>query len=118
MFLGSKGWVHVDRERIDAGPKSLLKEKIGPEEVQLFSGERDGHHGNFIKAIKGLTQVASPIDAAVRSDALTWLDQIAIKLGRKLRWDPEVEGFVNDDEANRLLDRPMRAPWRLDGQSR
>jgi hypothetical protein len=38
---------------------------------------------------------------------------MAIRLGRKLRWDPAREAFVGDDEANRLLDRPMRAPWTL-----
>ena len=41
------------------------------------------------------------------------LQQIAIKLGRKLRWDPAGECFVNDDEATRLLDRPMRGPWKI-----
>ncbi len=50
---------------------------------------------------------------AVRSDALCHLQQIAIKLERKLRWDPAAEAFVGDDEANRMLDRPMRAPWKI-----
>jgi hypothetical protein len=34
-----------------------------------------------------------------------------MKLGRKLAWDPSVERFVGDDEANRRLDYPHRAPW-------
>jgi myo-inositol 2-dehydrogenase / D-chiro-inositol 1-dehydrogenase len=55
----------------------------------------------------------SPIDVAVRSDTLCQLDQIAIKLKRKLGWDPAKEEFVNDAEANAMLDRPMRAPWKL-----
>jgi hypothetical protein len=36
-----------------------------------------------------------------------------MKTGRKLFWDPDTERFNNDDEANRLLSRPMRSPWRL-----
>lgn len=111
LFLGSEGWVHVDRSKIDANPKSLLKATIGPNEVHLFKS--DNHHVNFIDAIKGRTQPAAPIDVAVRVDTLCHLQQIAIKLKRKLRWDPEQEAFVNDDEANRMLDRPMRAPWKL-----
>ena len=56
---------------------------------------------------------AAPIDVAVRVDTLCHLQQIAIKLKRKLRWDPGQETFVNDAEANRMLDRPMRAPWQV-----
>jgi hypothetical protein len=111
MFLGSEGWVHVDREKMDASPKSLLKATIGPNELHLFKS--DNHHVNFIDAVKGRTKPASPIDVAVRSDALCHLQQMAIKLKRKLRWDPAGEAFVGDDEANRMLDRPMRGPWKL-----
>jgi len=111
LFLGSEGWVHVDRERIDANPKSLLKVKFGPDEIRLFKS--DNHHVNFVDAVKGRTQPAAPIDVAVCSDALCWLEQIAIKVRRPLRWDPAKEEFANDAEANTLLDRPMRNPWRL-----
>lgn len=64
-------------------------------------------------AVKANGQPAAPIDIAVCSDALCHLQQIAVKLRRKLQWDPEREAFVNDDEANQMLDRPMRAPWSL-----
>jgi len=111
MFLGAEGWVHVDREKMDAGPKSLLKATIGPNELHLFKS--DNHHANFIDAVKGRTRPAAPIDVAVRSDALCHLQQMAVKLKRKLRWDPAAEAFVGDDEANRMLDRPMREPWKL-----
>ena len=111
LFLGTEGWVHVDREKMDASPKSLLKTTIGPAEVHLFKS--DNHHVNFIDAVRGRSKPAAPIDIAVRSDTLCHLQQVAIKLRRKLRWDPAGEVFVNDDEANRMLDRPMRAPWKL-----
>jgi hypothetical protein len=111
MFAGSEGWVHVDRGGIDAQPKSLLQLKLGPNETRLFKS--DNHHGNFIDAIKKRTAPAAPIDVAVRSDTLCHLDQIAVKLRRKLRWDPSGESFVKDDEANKMLDRPMRGPWKL-----
>lgn len=111
MFLGTEGWVHVDRERLDANPKSLLKATIGPNEVHLFKS--DNHHVNFIDAVKGRTKPAAPIDIAFCSDAMCHLQQIAAKLGRKLRWDPVKETFLNDDPANAMLDRPMRTPWKL-----
>jgi predicted dehydrogenase len=111
LFLGSEGWVHVDRGGLDAGPKSLLQLQPGPNDTRLFKS--DNHHGNFVDAIKGRSQPAAPVDLSVRSDTLCWLDQIAIKLGRKLRWDPAREDFVDDAEASALLDRPMRAPWKV-----
>jgi hypothetical protein len=36
-----------------------------------------------------------------------------MKLGRKLRWDPQAERFIGDDEANGWLDLPHRAPWTI-----
>ncbi|MDH4196768.1 MAG: Gfo/Idh/MocA family oxidoreductase [Candidatus Aminicenantes bacterium] len=48
-----------------------------------------------------------------RSCTLVNLAKVAVRLGRTLRFDPEAMRFVGDDEANRLADQPMRAPWRL-----
>ena len=53
-----------------------------------------------------------------RSCTLVNLGKIAVQLGRPLRFDPEREVFVGDDEANRLVDQPTRAPWRLPGEHR
>jgi predicted dehydrogenase len=50
-----------------------------------------------------------------RSCTLVNLGKIAVQLGRRLRYDPVAERFVDDDEANRLVDQPMRSPWRLPG---
>ena len=111
MFVGTKGWIHVDRTRMDANPASLVKETVRPDEINLFKS--DNHHVNFIYAVKGKAKVAAPIDIAFYSDAMCHLQQIAVKLGRKLQWDSATEAFVNDDEANRMLDRPMRGPWKL-----
>lgn len=112
LFIGSDGWVHVDRQGLDANPKSLLQVKLGEGEVRL--ARSDNHHGNFVEAVKGRARAVSPVEVAVRSDTLSFVDQIAIKLRRKLRWDPTKEDFVGDDEASAMLDRPMRAPWRLE----
>jgi predicted dehydrogenase len=111
LFLGSEGWVHVDRGGWDAHPKSLLETKPGANDLRLFRS--DNHHGNFIDAIKKRGQPAAPIDSAVRTDTLCQLQLIAVKLRRRLRWDPVKEDFTGDAEASRMLDRPMRAPWKV-----
>lgn len=48
-----------------------------------------------------------------RSNLLVHLANAAIRTGRKLRFDPVAQRFIGDEEANRLVDQPMRAPWHL-----
>lgn len=111
LFKGDDGWVFVNRGRLDANPKSLLAETIGPNEVRLINSAN--HHRNFIDAAKGAAVAACPVDVAVRSDTICMIDNIAARLQRKLNWDPRRERFVDDDEANRMLTRTMRSPWTL-----
>ena len=111
LFRGSEGWVFVNRNKLDAHPKSLLKSVIAPNEIHLI--ESGSHHRNFLDAVRARKQTACPIDVAVRSNTICQLDDIAIRLGRKLRWDPEKEEFINDTEAGRMLTRSMRSPWHL-----
>jgi hypothetical protein len=84
---------------------------IGPSEIRVpWSTD---HRANFLDAIRTGGRTVSPLESAVRSDAVCHHADIAMRLGRKVRWDPVAEEFPGDDEANRLLARPMRAPWRL-----
>ncbi len=111
MFEGSEGWVYVARGYIDARPRSLLQTVIGPDEIQL--PRSNDHRRNFLDAVRTGTPVMCPIETAVRSDAVCHQADIAIRLGQKLRWDPEKEEFIENAEANRMLSRPMRGPWQL-----
>ena len=111
LFLGSDGWVIVSRGGIDAGPKSLLQTAFDSSEPRLPVS--NNHRRNFLDCVKTRRQPISHIESAVRSDTICHLDDIAIRTGRKLRWDPKAEQFVNDEAANRLLTRPLRSPWRL-----
>jgi predicted dehydrogenase len=111
VWYGEKGWVHVDRGRQATNPPELWKEVIGPDETRLYRS-RD-HHQNFLDCVKSRQKTITPIEVACRSISVGLLGEIAMLLERKVRWDPEKELFVNDAEANRLLSRPMRAPWHL-----
>jgi hypothetical protein len=53
------------------------------------------------------------IDVAVRTETICHLADIAMRLGRPLRWDPQQERFPDDEAANRRMKRAMRAPWHL-----
>ena len=109
-FEGTEGWVFVNRGVIDASPKSLLQSAIGPNEVHLPVSNH--HQQNFLDSIRSRARTICPIDVAVRSDTVCQLAWIAFKLERKLKWDPAREEFRGDSEANRLLKRALRNPWR------
>jgi hypothetical protein len=111
LFIGSDGWVIVSRGGLDAQPKSLLQTTFGSNEPRLPVS--NNHKRNFLDCVRTRQETICPIDTAVRSDTICHLDDLAIRLGRKLHWDPAREQFVNDAEANRLLTRPLRSPWRL-----
>jgi predicted dehydrogenase len=103
VFEGSEGWVHVDRESINAHPKSLLddEEPSGPDHVQ-----------NFLDCAKSREAPAADIDAAVEADLLAHLAYIAVQTGYPLRFDAKARRFERGEMANRMLGRAMRSPWR------
>jgi predicted dehydrogenase len=68
---------------------------------------------SFAEAVKTRKRAGGNADVANRSATLMHLANIAIRTGRKLRYDPVAEEIVGDDEANRLVNPPMRAPWHL-----
>lgn len=110
-FIGSEGWVHVSRGGMDASPKSLLKSVIGPGEIHLYKST--DHTRNFLDCVRSRKKTITPAEVAHHSIMPGFLGSIAMRLGRKLQWDQKQERFINDDEANRMLSRPMRSPWRL-----
>lgn len=110
-FKGSEGWVWVNRGQIEASCATLLEERPGPNDVRLPVSTH--HQQNLLDSIRTRRPPIANIEVAVRSDTVCQLGWIAFKLQRKLRWDPEREVFIGDDEANRMLQRTMRAPWRL-----
>ena len=111
LFIGTDGWVVVSRGGIAAEPTWLLQETFDADEINLPVSNH--HKRNFLECVRSREQTICPVETAVRSDTICHLDDIAIRLGRKLRWNPRREQFVNDDQANRMLTRPMRSPWRL-----
>jgi len=127
-FEGTEGWIFVSRgnEAVTASdPQSALKDEralaasdpgiitsvIGPKEVHLY--ESTSHHGNWLDCVRSRREPIAPVEVAHRSCSACLLHHIAMKLNRKLRWDPEKERFIGDDEANAMLSRPQRAPYKL-----
>ena len=110
-FFGSEGWVSVDRGGIYASDPNLLKIKLGPDDVHLYRSPSQDR--NFVDCIKTRQPTVNPVESAIRSDTISHLGNIAIRAGRPIRWDPGTEQAIDDEQATRMLSRPLRAPWRL-----
>ena len=108
-FFGDEGWISVDRGGIEASKDSILDVTLGANARTLYAS--DNHQRNFLDCVRSRKPTISPIEAAIRSDAISHLSNMAVRLGRPIEWDPEHERIVKDDEASKMVDRPMRAKW-------
>lgn len=110
-FEGTAGTVFVNRGQFWTKPESIGRERLGPDAIHLYRS--DNHHRNFLDCIRNRRSTVAPVEVGHHSQIICSLSDIAIRLGRKLRWDPATEQVVGDTEANRLLTRAMRSPWRI-----
>jgi predicted dehydrogenase len=111
-FVGTEGRVAVNRgQYLETDPAYLKREVFSPEETHLY--ESRDHKRNWLDSVRTRREPICPVEIGHRTATVCHIGNIAYWLNRPLDWDPETETFVDDPEANRLLDRPMRAPWRL-----
>lgn len=110
-WFGERGWVWVNRGAIDAEDKSLLSYKFGPNDIHLYNSP--DHVDNFLSCIHTGRQTITPAETAHRSASIGHLCLIAIKLGRKIRFNPQTEEIINDPTASDMLGKTMRSPWYL-----
>ena len=124
-FEGTEGWVQLGMGgRLQTSPESLVTSVIGPNEIHLSHSNPHrredvyreyipDHVRNFLDSVKSRKDPIEPVEIGHRTASLCHLGNIAMRLKRKLRWDPEREQILGDDEATGLLNPPMRSPWRL-----
>lgn len=112
-FEGDAGWIflRIHEGTLEASDERLLKRDPSTFEVRL--GRTSSHEQNFIDAVKRGVKPFADVEIGHRSCTACLVNMMAMRLKRKLTWDPVAERFVNDDEANRLMTPVMRAPWTL-----
>jgi predicted dehydrogenase len=125
-YEGEDGWIFVTRgayratpsdpipekngtKSLDASDPKLLKSVIQPNEIHLYESKEQ--HGNWLECIQSGKEPISPVEIGHRACSVCLISHIAMKLSRKLHWDPVSERFINDAEANAMLSRPQRAPY-------
>jgi myo-inositol 2-dehydrogenase / D-chiro-inositol 1-dehydrogenase len=111
FVFDSKEWGEpYDRK----GPRKISLSDLGEEDRKKVEAMPDPEPMvTWAEAVKTRKQPGGHAEAAHRTSTLLNLANIAIRVGRKIRYDPVKEQVVGDEEANRLVDQPMRAPWHL-----
>ena len=111
-FVGERGWLDIARNKMSASSPDLLREMQAPGgKVQLELS--NNHHDNFFSCVRSRRKPIADVEIGHRTTTVCNLGQIAMVLGRPLKWDPVKEEFTGDDLANRLRGRAMRSPWSL-----
>ena len=108
-WVGNRGWIG----KLEASAPAILESKIGPGEIHLRTNP-EGEHSDFLDCVKTRKDPYFPVDIGHRVCTVCHLGNIALKLRRKLKWDPAREVFPEDAQAQAFCSRPMRAPWKLD----
>ncbi|MBI9016260.1 MAG: Gfo/Idh/MocA family oxidoreductase [Phycisphaerae bacterium] len=111
-WIGDRGWIFVDRGGVlRASDPEILKQTVGPDEIKLYKST--DHPRNFIDCVRTRQQTIAPCDIAHRSTTPGHLGLIAMKLGRKIKFNPETQKIINDSTASSMLGYTMRAPWSI-----
>ena len=111
-FEGSEGTLFVSRGELEADPPAIVEEPLGPGAV-LLEESRD-HHQDWLDCIRSRERPICDVEVGHRSATVCHLGNIALRLGRPLRWDPRREEIIDDPGAAALLERPYREPWSLE----
>ena len=110
-FEGTEGMIEVTREQLITEPDSLRRQTLKANDVHLY--ESKNHPDNFIECVRTRNRPACDADVGYRSISVCHLGNIGYWLKRPLRWDPSAERFINDKQADSMLQRAMRSPWSI-----
>jgi predicted dehydrogenase len=111
LFEGDKGKFFVNRGKLTGDPVEDLKKNPIPQSilVKLRKGKRlDSHMANFIECVRDRSLPVSDVYSHHRALTTCHLANIALRLGRNLKWDPKSEQIVGDEEANAWQKRTQR----------
>ena len=96
------------RRRHSRGPH------YAPPPAEIRVARSPGHHRNFLDTVKSRQDPMAPVEVGHHTATICHLINISLQLdGRKLKWDPKKEQIIDDPQANSMIKRPMRTPWRL-----
>jgi predicted dehydrogenase len=113
-FIGTDGWIWVNRETIQATEREMLSNPLPNDALRLPLS--NDHMGNFFECMRSRKDPICDVETGHRSATVCHLGTISLRTGKKLTWDGESEHFTGPDAAagNAHLAREMRKPYDYD----
>lgn len=118
VFYGEHGTMMIRRNQFRCNPPDLVRDPPDPSLARQWQGAGHvarPHLQNWLDCIQTRATPNAPINVGHRTASVCHLVNLARELNRPLQWDPRIELFVDDIEANRLVMRPRREGFRLAG---
>lgn len=109
-FVGSEGTIEVSRSFLNM-PEKLKYQSIDLNDTHLYQSLN--HYRDWLNCIKTGEKPICDVEVGHRTATVCNLGNIAYELNRPLQWDPKKETFKGDKEANAMLSREMRQPWKV-----
>ncbi|MBY0459242.1 MAG: gfo/Idh/MocA family oxidoreductase, partial [Gemmataceae bacterium] len=111
VFEGTEGTILVSRGGISSLPGKIMEEPIGEKDKRVYPSS--DHKKNWLDCIASGKDTICTAEIGHRSASICHLGNIGYRLGRKLKWNPEKELFVDDTKADKELSREPRAKWKV-----
>ncbi|MCA9122071.1 MAG: Gfo/Idh/MocA family oxidoreductase [Planctomycetaceae bacterium] len=116
LFEGTDGRFFVNRGKIVGKPVEDLKDNPLPDGAieDVYGGKvSENHTANFIEGMNARKQPISDVWTHNRMLEICHLSNIAMRLGRELKWDPDKREIIGDDQANSFLSRENRKGYEI-----
>jgi predicted dehydrogenase len=115
-FFGENGTLAINRDSWSLYPESSEPGKARTNPVEKSPGRGEHHQQAFIDALRaGRSAPGCDVEEGHKSSILGHLANISYRVGRKVRWDAHGEQIQEDAQANKLVTRVYREPWKLEG---
>ena len=113
IFYGTEASMIVDRSGYTVTAEARGDKKLG-EVIETFRGAGDTHHAVFLENVRNHKRPFADVEAGHHASNPGHLMNISWRVGRKIRWNGAKEQVIDDPEANALVTKQYRPPWKLE----